>query len=686
MPQAPPRSRALTAYAVGVVLLAICAVAVAFVLPTGDVLGSPRLPALSLAALLVATQSQRLFLAHGKDDQLEITIASIFVMALVLTGPLWFLLTAQAVALTIEVLRSRRGAHRLLVDNAQLAISALIARLTYCTIAGRDLLHDDAPFRPQDIGAALAGGAALFLVHHALFGTHHALRHDEPVLPGVRRGLPVQVATSGMLLPFAPVVVVAMDFSVLLLPLLLIPISTVRRSAVLRADREGLALHDTLTGLPNRLMLLDQVRAGLAAAGRTGAVTGVLIIDLDHFKDINDTLGHYVGDRLLREVGDRLRESLRDGDTVARLGGDEFAVLACDLTGTDDAEHLARRMIETLQQPFTVDGVRLDVQASVGIAVSPEHGTDVVTLLQRADVALYDAKAHRGTYAVYEPERDLHSVEKLGFLGELREAVHGGQLVVHYQPKCDAITGQLVGLEALVRWQHPTRGLVFPDAFIEIAENTGLIRALTLEVLDQALSTARDLRDAGDPLAVAVNISVRCLADLELPSQVSALLARWDLPPDLLTLEVTETSIMVDPERSMLVLGELRDLGVTLSIDDFGTGYSSLSYLKRLEPHELKIDRSFVLAMATNSHDAVIVRSTVELGHSLGLRVVAEGVEDSVTWGLLRALGCDVIQGYHLSRPLPVSSLLPWLQAYRKPLGSVVPSNHDRDGRPAGHL
>ncbi len=686
MPQAPRSSRAVTTYAVGVVVLALGAVTAAFVLPTEALLGEPRLPAMSLAALLVATQSQRLFLSHRKDDQLEITIASIFVMALVLTGPLWFLLAAQALALTIEVLRCRRGTHRLLVDNAQLALSALAARLTYCAISGRELLHDDAAFRPADIGAALAGGAALFLVHHALFGTHHALRHGDPVLTEVRRGLPVQVATSGVLLPFAPVVVVAMDFSVLLLPLLLLPISTVRRSAVLDADREGLALHDPLTGLPNRLMLLDQVRAGLASAGRTGAVTGVLIIDLDHFKDINDTLGHSVGDRLLRAVGDRLRESLRDGDTVARLGGDEFAVLACDLAGSDDAEHLARRMIETLQQPFAVDGVRLDVQASVGIALAPQHGTDVVTLLQRADVALYDAKAHRGTYAVYEPERDLNSVEKLGFLGELREAVHTGQLVVHYQPKCDAVTGQLVGLEALVRWQHPTRGLVFPDAFIEIAENTGLIRALTLEVLDQSLSTARALRDDGDPLAVAVNISVRCLTDLALPGQVSALLTRWDLPPSLLTLEVTETSIMVDPDRSMLVLGQLRDLGVTLSIDDFGTGYSSLSYLKRLQPQELKIDRSFVLAMSSNSHDAVIVRSTVELGHSLGLRVVAEGVEDSVTWSLLRGLGCDVIQGYYLSRPLPLASLRPWLQAYRQPLGSVVPSNHDRDGRPAGHL
>ncbi|MEO6204921.1 MAG: bifunctional diguanylate cyclase/phosphodiesterase, partial [Mycobacteriales bacterium] len=378
--------------------------------------------------------------------------------------------------------------------------------------------------------------------------------------------------------------------------------------------------------------------------------------------------------------------SLRDGDTVARLGGDEFAVLACDLTGDTDAEHLARRMIETLHQPFTVDGVRLDVQASVGIAISPEHGTDVVTLLQRADVALYAAKEHRGTIALYNPARDLHSVEKLSFLGELREGVTTGQLVVHYQPKCDAQTGELVGLEALVRWQHPTRGLIYPDEFISVAENTGLIRSLTLEVLDQSLGMARTLREAGTPLGVAVNVSVRCLTDPDLPGEVAGLLKRWGLAAGILTLEVTESSIMADPARTLVVLGMLRDLGVTLSIDDFGTGYSSLSYLKRLDAQELKIDRSFVFAMSSNSHDAVIVRSTIELGHNLGLRLVAEGVEDLETWTLLRALGCDVIQGYHLSRPIPPADVQPWIEAYRQPLRTVVRSNHDRDGRPAGHL
>jgi diguanylate cyclase (GGDEF)-like protein len=475
-----------------------------------------------------------------------------------------------------------------------------------------------------------------------------------------------------VLLAFGPVVAVATTFSLLLIPLILLPISAVHRSAKLAVDREREALSDGLTGLPNRLFLLERTSRALDVGGRAGVGTAVLIVDLDHFKEINDTLGHYVGDQLLRQVGARLRMVMRVGDTVARLGGEEFGVLACDLDGRADAEQVADRLVSALMQPFTIDGVRLDVQASVGIALSPDHGDDATTLLQRADVALYTAKEHRGTYACYRPERDLHSVERLALLGDLREGVNDGQLRVYYQPKCDTATGALVGLEALVRWDHPTRGLVFPDDFIPIAENTGLIRLLTLEVLDQALGFARKLRDAGNPLGVAVNISVRCLSDLELPGQVAGLLGRWGVPPEALTLEVTETSIMVDPPRTMTVLGLLRDLGVSLSIDDFGTGYSSLAYLKRLEAHELKIDKSFVFTMTSNSNDAVIVRSTIELGHNLGLRLVAEGVEDAETWTMLKALGCDVVQGYHLSRPLPADQVESWMQAYGIPLDDAT--------------
>jgi diguanylate cyclase (GGDEF)-like protein len=633
----------------------------------------PGTTALVLAVLLVVGESQPIVISRGEDDLDEVTIASTFILALAILGPMWLLLLAQVIAVSLDDIRGRKNLQRLLFNNAQLVLSGAVTRAVFCLWTGRVFAGDDMPFQVRDVLAALAAGGVFFLVNNGLTGIVVALALDKPILPHLRDDVRFQLSTSGVLLAFAPVVVVATGFSLLLLPLMMLPIAAVHRSAKLAAERERQALHDGLTGLPNRLLLSDRTGRALEAAERAGTTTSVLLIDLDHFKEINDTLGHYVGDRLLREVGGRLRSAMREGDTVARLGGDEFAVLACDLAGRGDAEEVAQRLVAALMQPFSIDGVRLDVQASVGIALAPDHGADVTTLMQRADVALYAAKEHRGTYAFYSPESDLHSVEKLALLGELREGVNDGQLRVFYQPKCDAGTGALVGLEALVRWQHPTRGLVFPDDFIPIAENTGLIGALTLEVLDQSLRFARKLRDAGRPLGVAVNMSVRCLTDLELPRQIAGLLGRWGVPPECLTLEVTETSIMVDPTRTMTVLGLLRDLGVSLSIDDFGTGYSSLAYLKRLEAHELKIDKSFVFTMTMNSNDAVIVRSTIELGHNLGLRLVAEGVEDAETWTMLSALGCDVIQGYHLSRPLPEDEIESWISDYDRPLAPVTP-------------
>jgi diguanylate cyclase (GGDEF)-like protein len=633
----------------------------------------PSLTGLVLAALLVVGESQPIVISRGEDDLDEVTIASTFILALAILGPMWLLLLAQIVAVSLDDIRGRKNLQRLLFNNAQLLLSGAVTRAAFCFWTGRGFAGDATPFSVRDVAPALAAGLVFFVVNNGLTGIVVALALDKPILPHLRDDVRFQLSTSGVLLAFAPVVVVATAFSLLLLPLMMLPIAAVHRSAKLAAERERQALHDGLTGLPNRLLLSDRTERALEAADRAGVGTAVLLIDLDHFKEINDTLGHYVGDQLLREVGERLRGVMRDGDTVARLGGDEFAVLACDLDGRTDAEAVAQRLVAALMQPFSIDGVRLDVQASVGIALAPDHGGDVTALMQRADVALYSAKEHRGTYAFYSAEGDLHSVEKLALLGELREGVNAGQLRVYYQPKCDAATGALVGLEALVRWEHPTRGLVFPDDFIPIAENTGLIGALTLEVLDQSLCFARKLRDAGTPLGVAVNISVRCLTDLELPRQVAGLLGHWGVPPELLTLEVTETTIMVDPTRTMTVLGLLRDLGVSLSIDDFGTGYSSLAYLKRLEANELKIDKSFVFTMTSNSNDAVIVRSTIELGHNLGLRLVAEGVEDEETWTMLRALGCDVIQGYHLSRPLPADQVESWIDDYRRPLADVTP-------------
>ena len=623
--------------------------------------GDPGVLVLLLAGLVILGEAKPIRLSRGGQDYDEVTISATFTLAAAMLGPLWCVLAAQLAASAIDDLRRRKELKRTAFNVAQLTLTAMGTRAVFALASGRHFRSDASVLTLRDVFAGLAAGLAFFLINNGLTGTVVALALDRPLFAHLRADVRTQLSTSGVLLSFAPVLAVAGQFSLWLVPLTLLPILAVYRSADLVVARQRQAMHDGLTSLPNRMLLLEVAQQALSEDENGVAV---LLIDLDHFKEINDTLGHYVGDQLLVALAERLRTSVREDDVVARLGGDEFAVLAPAIAERADADELAARIVAALMEPFTIDGVRLDVQASIGIALAPDHGRDAATLLQRADVALYDAKTHRGCYAFYDPDSDVHSVEKLALLGELREGVSRGQLRVHYQPKCDARTGVLVGLEALVRWEHPTRGLVYPDAFIPIAENSGLIGPLTLEVLEQSLATARLLHDAGNALGIAVNLSVRMLTDLELPEKVAGLLGKYGLPPETLTLEVTETSIMVDPTRTMTVLGLLRDLGVTLSIDDFGTGYSSLAYLRRLEAHELKIDKSFVFTMASNSNDAVIVRSTIELGHSLGLRLVAEGVEDEGTWRMLRALGCDVIQGYQLAKPMPLEALERWMADY----------------------
>ncbi len=332
------------------------------------------------------------------------------------------------------------------------------------------------------------------------------------------------------------------------------------------------------------------------------------------------------------------------------------------------------RLCAALRDPVTLAGVRLDVQASMGVALAPEHGTDLEDLIARADVAMYAAKEERSTWAVYDPDLDEHTPERLTMLAELRDGMGRGELVLHYQPKCSARSGEVLGVEALVRWLHPVRGLLRPDDFIPIAENTGMISLLTLTVLDTALHDVRRLLDRGRRLGVAVNLSVRHLTDLELPGQVAACLERQGVPPELLTLEVTESTIMNDPARAVAVLSGLRALGVRIAVDDYGTGYSSLAYLKRLDLDELKIDKSFIMGMTDDENDAVIVRSTIELGHNLGLQLVAEGVEDPATWSRLLPLGCDIVQGYHISRPLPHETLVVWLDAWERRLATAPDS------------
>ncbi|SDF75981.1 diguanylate cyclase (GGDEF) domain-containing protein [Blastococcus aurantiacus] len=429
------------------------------------------------------------------------------------------------------------------------------------------------------------------------------------------------------------------------------------------ADRDRhRSTHDALTGLPNWVLLRDRLTQALAAAARSESEVALLLIDLDRFKEINDSLGHSYGDKLLGQVGPRLRSVLRDMDTVGRLGGDEFAVLLPSVDGVTEAEAVAERLRQALHQPFDVDGVILDVEASIGIVLSPWHGADSEELRRNADIAMYAAKELKAGAVVFQPEVHATTPVRLSVLGDLRRALdNDGELFLHYQPKVALDGERIEGMEALLRWQHPTQGLIPPGEFIPVAEGTGIILRLTERVLDLALAQQRCWVDAGTAVPVAVNLSTRCLLDAGLPDRVQRLLAEHGVPAALLRLEVTESAVMGDAARCMDVLQRLHDLGVHLSIDDFGTGYSSMAYLRRLPVDELKIDRSFVLGMTTTSQDLVLVRTAIDLGHNLGLTVVAEGVEGGEHVVALRALGCDVAQGYHYGRPMaagPMSEVL----------------------------
>ena len=428
----------------------------------------------------------------------------------------------------------------------------------------------------------------------------------------------------------------------------------------LQHEMEFRALHDTLTGLPNRELLANRFGQVLRADSRAGTRTGLLVIDLDRFKEVNNTFGYQCGDELLRQVGPRLAGVLRDVDTVARLGGDEFAVLLPNMHGADDVTTVAFELTAALEMPFHVGGVDLDVEARIGIVISGEHGQDATTLLQHADIAMNVAKTQTFGVFVYDPAYDSHPPSKLALLGDLRRALERGELVLHYQPKVNLSTGDVVGVEALVRWQHPERGLVFPDDFLPMAEHTALIGPLTQHVLDTALAQARTWIDAGRPLPIAVNLSVRNLLDEHLADQVAELLAAHGVPGSLFELEVTESAIMIDPVRSRQMLEQLSALGVRISIDDFGAGYTSLSQLTTLPASELKIDRSFVTTMTHDAGNTMIVQSVIDLGHNLGLNLVAEGVETEQTLTALAGFGCDVAQGYHLCRPIPAAAFDQW--------------------------
>ena len=443
----------------------------------------------------------------------------------------------------------------------------------------------------------------------------------------------------------------------LYLTLIVISISMSRGLRKEVALNAFLAEHDNLTDLPNRTLFQKRAEAALRRA-RRGNPIAIAIIDLDRFKEVNDTLGHHNGDRLLTELARRLDINTRPEDTVARLGGDEFGVI---LTGATDPEEALWRLREVIDREVEVSGLPLSLESSVGYVVAPEDGNNVDDLLQRADVAMYVAKGAHSGVVRYDAEQDEYDAAKLGLIAELRQAIDAGQLVLHYQPKAGIADGKIEALEALVRWEHPVRGLVYPDSFIPVAEQTDLIDKLTDWVLATALEDIKTIGRRRANLAVAVNVSARSLSKPDFAGRVQAALEHADVPPTRLIVEITETALIADPERAGAALAELDAAGVRVSIDDFGQGQTSLGYLSNLPVHELKIDKSFVFDMLTNPAHAAIVRSIVDLGHNLQLRVVAEGVETDAVLGGLRKAGCDVAQGYLLARPMPLAKLEDWL-------------------------
>ncbi|MHB1144334.1 MAG: putative bifunctional diguanylate cyclase/phosphodiesterase [Thiobacillus sp.] len=420
------------------------------------------------------------------------------------------------------------------------------------------------------------------------------------------------------------------------------------------------AMYDPLTGLANRTLLHQQLEHEIEVSKRMHTSFGVALLDLDRFKEVNDTLGHHVGDELLREAGQRLKETVRSVDTVARLGGDEYVLLIHDLN-PENLPLIAKKILACLDKPFHWKNQSIDISASLGVSLYPSQCSDANGLLRCADIAMYVAKRAGKDYALYTPELDHTNSSDLSLKSELRIAIQSNQLSLCYQPQIEHRSKRVVGLEALVRWNHPQRGFLKPDSFILLAEDAGLIGPLTLWVLKTALGQLLCLQQKGYDLTMAVNLSARDLQDMELPGRILALLAGSGVAPQRLTLEITESAVMANASDALTILTELDRMGVTIAIDDFGTGYSSLAYLKRLPVDKLKIDKSFVMDMENNDNDAVIVRSTIELAHNLGLKVVAEGVETRAAWDTLTILGCDSSQGHLMGTPMPAEKLEAWL-------------------------
>jgi diguanylate cyclase len=608
-----------------------------------------------LGALIVAGELKELLTRHENDGA---TTAVAFSLALLCLVGWQAAVLAQTVAVVAAGLVKHHSWWRIAFNAAQYAVSLLLACLVFrAAMDGRVVT---AAVWPDGV-ALIVAGISYALINHFFVWTALALDRGLRYGELIRRDGRHQVRATGAMVVLAPLVAAVGIRDAWLLPLFLPVLFTIHGNTAIDREREWESNHDPLTDLPNRKLLRVQGEGFLAEAARTGGQVGLLLLDLDRFKEVNDTLGHLTGDDLLRVVATRLARAAPNEDLVARLGGDEFAVLLPGIESLEAAMVVARRLADAFTEPFPLHGITLDLEASVGVAVYPEHAGEFEQLLQRADVAMYQAKRARTGVAAYEAGRDLNTPDRLALLGDLRRALEAGEIQLHYQPKVAFNTGQVVGFEGLVRWQHATRGAVNPEEFVELAEQTGLMPKLTEYVVDKALAQASKWWRSGLAVPVAVNVSMRDIHGPGFVASIQACLLKHGVPPSALQLEITERVLLEDPQRAAATLSGLEALGVRLSLDDFGTGYSSLVLLRKIPVSEIKIDKSFVARLAHDPEDAAIVRSTVDLAHSLGLHVVAEGVEDDVTWDRLAALGCDAAQGWLLAKALPAHEATAWL-------------------------
>jgi diguanylate cyclase (GGDEF)-like protein len=599
-------------------------------------------------------------LPRGDNDR-ELTASKTFALALLLmAGPAAALLAMLIASLVSDARRHSppwRRAFNVARHSLALAAAAIVLERTASSLPV-------ATIRLADLGAFLLAGAVFFTIDGALPAIASVLgdrRHGRRAWAMLFDDFAFRAGAAATLISAAPLIAAATSDSLLLVLLLVAPFIAAYQSAAALVRTSHEALHDPLTRLANRAQLYRTLALMFGEGSAPPRPFALWLLDLDRFKEVNDSLGHSIGDELLQSVAQRVRTAIGDGDLVARLGGDEFAVVLAD---ADEAmvQAAAERLGAAFERPFELSNVTLDIAVSVGVAYGPAHGADIEDLLRAADIALYRAKAARSGFEIYDPELGFENRNRKPLLGDLHRALEAGEFIPYFQPKADARTRRIIGVETLLRWQHPTHGVLSPHEFLALLDRSGVIRHVTADLVDTTVAQLALWRDLGWELHAAVNLSMRSLHDPELPAGIEDRLMHYGVPPSLLELEVTEQTIMADPKRVTSVLGALKEIGVTIALDDFGTGYSSLAHLSMMPLDVLKIDQTFVRNMMTNPKDGVIVRSTIELARSLGLTTVGEGVEDGLTWAQLRTLGCDTIQGNIISRPKPAVELTQYLQ------------------------